>query len=141
MGSKRAVRDPEFPFPRDWAPERRLREGDHLGLLANQNYVATTSNMTFSRALFERVGGFRPYRYVHDWDFALRSSVAAELRLVPHYLAAYRVHPRNTIAESPPAVVSEVREMFGALGRDHPELATREGFRRGLAGNRYLAGA
>ncbi len=68
--------------------------------LLNENFVATTSNMVFTRALWRRLGGFAQLRYCHDLDFLLRAFAC-----VPVVIAAdtpqvlYRVHEQNTIAE------------------------------------------
>ncbi|HWL79432.1 MAG TPA: glycosyltransferase [Roseomonas sp.] len=88
----------------DWM-RRALAFRDAHGLpqlsLLHENWVATTSNMVFSRAFWRGVGGFRDLRYCHDLDFLMacfsRGRVAID-RGVTHI--QYRVHPRNTIGES-----------------------------------------
>lgn len=68
--------------------------------LLNENFVATTSNMVFTRALWRRLGGFAPLRYCHDLDFLLRAFADARVTIdtaAPHVL--YRVHAANTIGE------------------------------------------
>lgn len=66
-----------------------------FALMKNQLGVST-GNFIFSRRLFDLVGEFRHYRYVHDWDFILRSLFHTE----PHYLREelynYRIHGSNT---------------------------------------------
>ncbi len=140
-GAKRAARDPEFSFPAGWRPADWVDQGKHLPLLANQNYVATTSNMTFDRSIHRDLGGFRSFRYVHDWDFALRASACATLHVVPHFLTAYRSYPGNTIRESRAAVCAEVAAMVRGVVADHPELMSNPEFRRGIEENPYLASA
>ncbi len=90
-------------------PERsfRARENLHTALLT-ENYFATTSNFIFSRFWAERIGEFRPLRYAHDWDFALRMAKVAQLALLPEPLVRYRVHPRNTIRENMAAMIFEI---------------------------------
>lgn len=68
-------------------------------LLRIENYVVSTSNMIFRKSLFDRVGGFSAFRYVHDWDFALRATALGRPLYVPRFLTAYRVHSHNTIHE------------------------------------------
>src|ERR1051326_5404108 len=75
IGGKRGPADPGVPFPAEFEVPRMIREGKLLDLLAHQNYLGTTSNMVFRRSLHSRIGGFASYRYVHDWDFALRAMV------------------------------------------------------------------
>lgn len=66
-----------------------------FALLKNQLGVST-GNFVFSRRLWQKVGGFRHYRYVHDWDFILRALFYVE----PHYLLEelynYRIHGTNS---------------------------------------------
>lgn len=107
LGVKHGVRDcPPWPLEQ---PERSLRAGDDLrAALLAEHYLATTSNFVFRRADWERVGGFRPLRYTHDWDFALRLAALAPPRLLEAPLLRYRVHPRNTIREDRTGMVFEI---------------------------------
>jgi glycosyltransferase involved in cell wall biosynthesis len=73
-----------------------------------QNYWATTSNYVMPRRTFERHGPFRPLRYCHDWDFALRVQLDEPAALIPEPLLEYRVHGANTIREDTVAMVYEV---------------------------------
>jgi len=138
IGTKRGVDEPEYPFPPGLDVKGHLARGELAPVLANQNFAATTSNMVFTRALWERVGGFRDYRYTHDWDFALRASLSGRSRSLPQYLTAYRVHGSNTIRESEEATRGEVRRLFHELLRDRPELREHAAFVTALRGNRYL---
>ncbi len=70
-----------------------------LALLAN-NHTISTGNLTFRKTLWRELGGFRDYRYNHDWDFALRASLVDEPLLLTRPLYDYRLHDSNTIAES-----------------------------------------
>jgi glycosyltransferase involved in cell wall biosynthesis len=89
--------------------ERSFRAGDNLrATLLTENYLATTSNFVFSRAWHERVGEFRPLRYTHDWDFALRLTRIAQLKLLAEPLVRYRIHAANTIRENRAAMVFEI---------------------------------
>lgn len=67
--------------------------------LLNENFVATTSNMVFSRALWQRLGGFAPLRYCHDLDFLLRAFASAPVAIDAAEHVRYRVHAANTIGE------------------------------------------
>ena len=64
-------------------------------LLKNQLAI-TTGNFFFRRNLAEKVVGFRHYRYVHDWDFILRSVFYTEPYYLRDRLYSYRIHDRNT---------------------------------------------
>lgn len=107
LGTKHGVRDLE-PWPLAH-PERSFRAGDDLrGALLTENFWATTSNFVFRRALWERIGPFRPLRFTHDWDFALRAAAAAPSQLLPEALLRYRVHAHNTIRSDRAGMVFEL---------------------------------
>lgn len=90
-------------------PERSFRATSDLrAALLTENYFATTSNFFARRAIFERVGGFFPLRYAHDWDFLLRASRLYPLGMVEAPLLRYRVHSSNTIRENESAMVFEI---------------------------------
>ena len=145
FGRKRGWLDPEYQFPEALNPAAEQPE-DHetvgskvfLARLLNQNFIATTSNMIFTRTLFDRVGGFRPYRYCHDWDFAIRATLAAEIAWCPQYLTMYRLHRTNTIAESKEKVRAEVRRMFEQFRTEGLPLEASSLARVGLNANQYL---
>ena len=67
--------------------------------LARGNSTISTGNMMFSRKLYEQLKGFGNYKYVHDWDFALRASLVTEPSYVRDAKYYYRIHTGNTIAE------------------------------------------
>ena len=64
--------------------------------LLRENVAISTGNLIFRRSLFERVGGFRPLLYCHDWDLLLRSVLVAEPAFVPALLYEYRIHETNS---------------------------------------------
>jgi glycosyltransferase involved in cell wall biosynthesis len=87
---------------------------DQLALL-HENFVATTSNMVFSRALWRRVGGFVALRYCHDLEFLMRAFdrgrvVLDRARTHTHY----RVHAANTIGEDVRHVRVELAAVIAA---------------------------
>lgn len=131
IGRKRAFLDPQFSFPSP--PDK----DNLLGSLLNQNYIATTSNMVFTKDLWERVGGFRDYRYAHDWDFAVRSMLLAQAEYLPEALTYYRVHSSNTIKEARSKQDEEVKNIFGTLAADFGDAAFAP-HARFLAFNEYL---
>lgn len=65
--------------------------------LLRSNYISTTSNLIFSRALYENIGGMKNLRFAHDWDFALRAASRYRGTLVPEVLMYYRTHGTNTL--------------------------------------------
>jgi len=82
-----------------------------LSLLAN-NHTISTGNLTFRKTLWQQLGGFRDYRYNHDWDFALRASLVDEPLLMTQSLYDYRLHGSNTITESGEKARAEVVEVM-----------------------------
>jgi glycosyltransferase involved in cell wall biosynthesis len=82
-----------------------------LGLL-RANAAISSGNLTFRKSLWQAVGGFRDYRYNHDWDFCLRAALHSEPVVVPETLYAYRLHASNTIAENSEAPRAEQRRVM-----------------------------
>lgn len=98
LGIKEAWRNmPPWPRPRS-GPGLAATRDPQLALLET-NYVSTTSNIAFRRAVFDRGARFLPLRYAHDWDFLLTASEHGRLGLIAAPLVSYRVHPTNTIRE------------------------------------------
>lgn len=76
--------------------------------LLNENFVATTSNMVFARALWERAAGFAALRYCHDLDFLMQAFATGPVVLDAREHVLYRVHAANTIGEDVHAVRLEL---------------------------------
>ncbi|MEO5700280.1 MAG: glycosyltransferase [Casimicrobiaceae bacterium] len=89
-----------------------LAETPGFALLTN-NVAVTSGNLFFSRRIFDALGGFRDFRYNHDWDFALRAVALTEPALVPVETYRYRLHARNTIDESSAAARAEADRILG----------------------------
>lgn len=91
----------EFPYDhliRRWYAEILMSRFPTMGfMLLHNNIAVTTGNLLFTRRHFERVGGFREFQLVHDYDFILRSLLKTEPALVSEALIAYRVHGGNAI--------------------------------------------
>ncbi|WHU91109.1 glycosyltransferase [Burkholderia vietnamiensis] len=92
--------------------------------LLNENFAATTSNMVFSRTLWQAAGGFQPLRYCHDLDFLMYAFAYGSVyidRDVKHIL--YRVHERNTIKEDLSKVRIEIAAVIAqALAMSGPRI-------------------
>jgi glycosyltransferase involved in cell wall biosynthesis len=80
--------------------------------LLDCNLSVSTGNLFVRRSLVEMLGGFRDYRYNHDWDFCLRATLEAEPVFVQQQVYAYRMHEKNTITESLHAPFGEANRMF-----------------------------
>jgi glycosyltransferase involved in cell wall biosynthesis len=135
IGAKRGPDDPGVPFPECFQVSQMIDGGNLLDLLAHQNYLGSSSNMVFRKSLHSRIGGFAAYRYIHDWDFALRAMILGEPLYVRRFLTAYRMHPGNTISESQRGVDAEAAAAFTRLLSDFPELTKRPEFARALQPN------
>lgn len=66
----------------------------------NENFIATTSNMFFSKQLWKHIGGFNALRYCHDLDFMMAAFRSSRYYFdqSEHHIQ-YRVHSGNTIKE------------------------------------------
>jgi glycosyltransferase involved in cell wall biosynthesis len=123
IGAKRGPFDTWKPFRPSSELIKLISDRRFGDLMHRQNYVVTTSNMVFRKSLHARLGGFGAFRYVHDWDFALRAMDAGRPAYIQRFLTAYRIHPGNTIQESEPRAMIETRSMLRAHGIDpalHP---------------------
>jgi glycosyltransferase involved in cell wall biosynthesis len=135
IGAKRGPFDTGTPFPPSFDIHAMVADAEFLELLSHQNYLGTTSNMVFRKGLHKSIGGFRNYRYVHDWDFALRAMAVGRPLYVQRFLTSYRFHGHNTISENAAAVDLESLDVFNSFVVEYPEVAARPKFRIGLQSN------
>lgn len=138
IGRKRGIVDPEFACDLFTGFDGPLDTDALTAVLCNQNILATTSNMVFTRALFDRIGGFADLRYSHDWDFALRATRMGRCLWTPAPLTIYRIHSSNTIKEITPHLNGEVVRFFYRLLNDFPDLESDTLRLLALQANRYL---
>ncbi|MDD3517491.1 MAG: glycosyltransferase [Chromatiales bacterium] len=87
------------------------RERMVLRLLGG-NFFHTSSNLICRREVFEEVGPFAPYRYVHDYDLFLRLAHRHPVHFDPTPLLHYRYHLDNTLCRKPAASVLETARML-----------------------------
>lgn len=139
LGTKRGVFDPEYPLPKPPAPSPLLQTAEVRRLLLNQNFMATTTNMAFTRALFDKIGGFSDFRYAHDLDFALRATMLGNSISTAAFLATYRIHGSNTISEVSPHMDGEITRLYANFLDDFPEVEHDPAAREFLQGNRHIA--
>jgi glycosyltransferase involved in cell wall biosynthesis len=77
--------------------QANLRAAPSIGFaLLRRNVAVSTGNLLFHRSVYDRVGGFRPLAYCHDWDFALKALLLTEPRFVSAPLYEYRLHGTNS---------------------------------------------
>lgn len=82
--------------------------------LIMSNFISTTSNFLFTRALFDKIGGMRNLRFAHDWDFALRAAEFTKCRMIEKPLLKYRIHESNTISSDRKWMLFEIAWMWAA---------------------------
>jgi glycosyltransferase involved in cell wall biosynthesis len=139
LGTKKGVFDPEYPFPKPPVPSPLLRNAEVRQFLLNQNFIATTTNMAFTRPLFDMIGGFADFRYAHDLDFALRATMLGNTIWTASFLATYRIHGSNTISEVSPHMDGEITRLYANFLDDFPEIEHDAKAREFLQGNRHIA--
>jgi glycosyltransferase involved in cell wall biosynthesis len=105
-------------------------EGQALGRMLRTHVVGNGSSALFSRAAFERVGGFdtrlreRGAEGCEDLEICLRVAEHYEIRVVKRHLVGYRILSNNMSSDpnrmlrSCELVLSEYRERFPELGED-----------------------
>lgn len=77
--------------------EENAKSFPTLGFAFLKNQLAiSTGNMFLDRSLICRVGGFRSYSYVHDWDYVLRCLFYTEPFALHDRLYNYRLHDSNS---------------------------------------------
>lgn len=88
------------------------------------NFSVTSGNFVFTRALYDRLGGFGDQKFAHDWDFLIRSVALTEPVFLSDKLMRYRVHGTNT-TEMVRGLMEA--ECGGAVGRYRALLAAHPG--------------
>ncbi|MFN3985305.1 MAG: glycosyltransferase [Rhodocyclaceae bacterium] len=102
--------------------------GDWPAALLAGNVFMTTSNFMFERSVLERVGLFRDFRYVLDYDYLLRALAAGcRFAWVDDKLLRYRLHESNTISDSPLKANRECAALLRELARALLALEGGEG--------------
>lgn len=84
--------------------------------LLQSNFVSTTSNVMFSRGLYESIGGMANLRFAHDWDFLLRAVREFHCELIDTPLLQYRIHATNTISSNRAWMLFEICWIYAVHG-------------------------
>ena len=122
IGEKYPLTALQYPFPKNFPAEKLAERQQWLSILLHQNVISTTSNMVFRKDIFTKIGGFRDFRYIHDWDFALRVACEGQVDYVPLMTTCYRIHPKNTIKEDHVSTRKEAARLFKAIFIAYPDL-------------------
>lgn len=101
-----------------------MEQKDPVERLGVSNFLKTSSNI-FGRTGYLLEHPFKPYRYNHDYYFALVCALEHQLGVMPEVLLSYRLHNTNTIkSEGEASVAKEGLQMHLDLLR---ELAPHSG--------------
>ncbi|MBT2291544.1 glycosyltransferase [Paenibacillus albidus] len=90
------------------------KDDDFAKNLLMSNFISTTSNMVFTKELYQRIGGMRNLRFAHDWDFALRAAEYGKCFLIEEALMGYRIHGNNTIHTNRKHMLFEICWIYAA---------------------------
>lgn len=102
---------PNSPFV-SWYRDSLSKTFPTVGFhLLYNNVAVSTGNLFFHKSLFERLGGFRSYELMHDYDFILRSLTWTEPVWLREPLLAYRIHGQNTVTRVRHKSVYEAAEV------------------------------
>lgn len=80
--------------------------------LMNYNLAVSTSNFFIKKSLAEKVGQFKKYKAVHDWDYLLRVLLETEPCFLDESLMAYRIHEHNTLSGLSHIGIRETNQIF-----------------------------
>jgi glycosyltransferase involved in cell wall biosynthesis len=75
------------------------RHQDIVSVLSGSQFSVTSSNFFCRKGVVGELGGFRQFRYCHDWDFIIRVIGRFQVHWVDEVLLQYRLHAANTISE------------------------------------------
>ncbi len=95
-----------------WSPEVTINKSNELENyyenLIFSNFISTTSNMIFKRSVIDAGYRMRGFKFVHDWDFALRVASKFYCIVVEEPLLKYRSHQSNTIKSAKKEMLYEI---------------------------------
>ena len=75
------------------------RHRDIVSVLSGSQFSVTSSNFFCRKDVVGELGGFRQFRYCHDWDFIIRVMGRFPVHWLDEVLLQYRLHAANTISE------------------------------------------
>ncbi len=72
-------------------------DSSHMFLsLCADNLAISSGNLFFKRSLIEKIGLFRDFKYIHDWDFLMRAALETPVSYCPNTTYYYRMHETNS---------------------------------------------
>ncbi len=108
------------PQAESFCAVQRHIEGKAFALLGAvaENVSISTGNLLFEKSLFEEIGGFANYKYVHDYEFFVRACLICEPAFVPQTAYRYRLHDTNSFRSLAAEGLRENRVVWLELYRD-----------------------
>jgi len=101
------------------AQAKTIRDGLYMihSYIPFMNLAISTGNMFFTRKLYEKLGGFSEFTYIHDWDFVLRAALATPLVYVPTTTYLYSVHETNAFKDEEKDKQQKKQQVVAALSK------------------------
>jgi GT2 family glycosyltransferase/glycosyltransferase involved in cell wall biosynthesis len=134
------IANPEHWWLKMVAPFRlACREQGPVEGLLHGNYTVSTSNFFFKAQLVKAIGRFRHFRYILDWDYALRAAFFRPegYGFLDEPLFDYRLHGENAILQDGLRCSIEISHLYSNLlmreePRYRPALQRLRYFRRDI---------
>jgi glycosyltransferase involved in cell wall biosynthesis len=98
---------------------RRLARGVGVGILLEGSFIYPQA-MCVRRAAFDRLGGFTVER-AEDWEFALRATLALQVRYLDKSVFAYRQY-EGSVTSKQNEFAHEMLAMLETFVAQHPEV-------------------
>jgi glycosyltransferase involved in cell wall biosynthesis len=101
----------QFPY----SSPRYLSSRTAVVPLVQENQLGSVASV-FRRELYDELGGFQDFRFVHDWDFWIRAAAAGKrFGFVPEVLSWHRRHPQQQSRPSNQGLIlEEILQMLQA---------------------------
>ncbi|AFM26304.1 glycosyltransferase [Desulfomonile tiedjei] len=93
-----------------WYRTARLAYRTQQSLLKSlfvANHLVTTSSIFVKKQTLVKLGGFKSFRYVHDWFFFLSLARKEMLQVIDKPLVCYRLHGDNAVFENMDRLLAE----------------------------------
>jgi glycosyltransferase involved in cell wall biosynthesis len=79
---------------------QRNIDNNHIFLgLCSDNLAISSGNLFFKRKVINKIGLFRDFKYIHDWDFLMRSALITKIGYSDETTYYYRMHSANSYLE------------------------------------------
>ncbi len=108
--------------------------GHLLAHLCYSNVCATSGNIFCRSSVFDRLGGFRAFKYCHDWDLMLRAALLGTVSMSNSPTYFYRLHANNSFKALTDLARPESQQIMSDLRlQAEMDASLQVKFGRGLA--------